>query len=56
MIEPWWLRRYFISNPDVVKRIENGWSLTPYDRSTFYTAGDEGYIDYPFYEEKHKLL
>lgn len=45
------LGRYFISNPDIVKRIENDWPLTPYDRGTFYTADMKGYIDYPFYEE-----
>lgn len=45
------LGRYFISNPDVVKRIELGLELNPYDRSTFYTWDEHGYIDYPFYEE-----
>ncbi|KAK9708971.1 hypothetical protein K7432_009314 [Basidiobolus ranarum] len=41
--------REFISNPDLPKRIKNQWELNPYNRSTFYTPGPEGYIDYPFY-------
>ncbi|KAL1409287.1 hypothetical protein Q8F55_006120 [Vanrija albida] len=41
--------RYFISNPDLPARIENGWDLTPYNRKTFYTRGAEGYTDYPFH-------
>lgn len=46
--------RYFISNPDFVKRLENGWDLNAYDRSTFYGADppEKGYNDYPFYEAK----
>ncbi|EPQ51522.1 NADH flavin oxidoreductase/NADH oxidase [Gloeophyllum trabeum ATCC 11539] len=43
--------RYFISNPDLPKRLEKGIPLTKYDRSTFYTQGKGGYIDYPFAEE-----
>lgn len=38
------------SNPDLPARIKNGWKLNPYNRDTFYAAGDEGYIDYSFYE------
>lgn len=37
----------FISNPDLVERLRNGWPLAPADRSTFYGGGAEGYIDYP---------
>lgn len=40
--------RYFISNPDLPKRIAEGIPLTPYNRSTFYGGGKEGYTDYPF--------
>ncbi|WP_354679463.1 alkene reductase [Cupriavidus plantarum] len=40
----------FISNPDLVARLENGWALTPADRSTFYGGGAEGYIDYAPYK------
>ncbi|KAH3679676.1 hypothetical protein WICMUC_000816 [Wickerhamomyces mucosus] len=38
--------RYFISNPDLPNRLEKGLELNPYDRTTFYTRGPEGYIDY----------
>ena len=39
--------RLFISNPDLPRRIELGASLNACDRSTFYTRGVEGYLDYP---------
>ncbi|KAL0482501.1 12-oxophytodienoate reductase [Acrasis kona] len=39
--------RYFISNPDLVKRIREGIELTKYDRSTFYTSGEVGYTTWP---------
>ncbi|RRV10520.1 alkene reductase [Pseudomonas sp. v388] len=39
----------FISNPDLVARLENGWPLTPADRDTFYGGDAEGYVDYPAY-------
>lgn len=43
--------RYFISNPDLPRRLKEGLPLTPYDRSTFYGAdpAEKGYTDYPFY-------
>jgi N-ethylmaleimide reductase len=44
--------RYFVSNPDLPKRIELGLPLTPYDRDTFYTFDARGYIDYPFHAER----
>lgn len=44
--------RYFISNPDLVKRFQLNAPLTPYDRTTFYGKGTEGYTDYPFLEEQ----
>ena len=43
--------RFFISNPDLVDRVEKGLPLTMYDKPTFYTVTAEGYIDYPTYEE-----
>ncbi|KAI8340685.1 hypothetical protein BC941DRAFT_500268 [Chlamydoabsidia padenii] len=43
--------RAFIANPDLVERIRHHWKLNPYDRSTFYTPGPAGYIDYPFYNQ-----
>ncbi|KAJ5209100.1 hypothetical protein N7449_003479 [Penicillium cf. viridicatum] len=41
--------RRFISNQDLVERLQFGYPLTPYDRSTFYTHGAEGYTTYPTY-------
>ena len=37
----------FISNPDLVARLEQGAELAPWDTKTFYTTGPRGYIDYP---------
>ncbi|KAL1690864.1 hypothetical protein GGG16DRAFT_54908 [Schizophyllum commune] len=45
--------RYFISNPDLVRKWKEDLTLTPYDRDTFYLQGDaspKGYTDYPFAE------
>jgi len=47
--------RYFISNPDLPKRLKEGLPLQPYDRSTFYGPfedGARGYIDYPAWEDE----
>jgi N-ethylmaleimide reductase len=41
----------FISNPDLVQRLENGWPLAKWDSSTFYTEGEKGYTDYPAYRK-----
>lgn len=38
--------RYFISTPDLPKRIEFGLEFNKYDRSTFYGGGEKGYTDY----------
>lgn len=38
--------RPFISNPDLVQKLQNGVALTPPDMSTFYTPGEKGYTDY----------
>lgn len=38
--------KLFISNPDLVNRITNNLSLTPWDTKTFYTSGATGYTDY----------
>ncbi len=43
------LGRYFVSNPDLPRRIREGLPLAAYDRDTFYTFEAKGYIDYPFY-------
>lgn len=39
--------RLFISNPDLPERFRAGHQLTPYNRATFYTQGEQGYTDYP---------
>jgi N-ethylmaleimide reductase len=44
--------RYFISNPDLPKRIKLKLPLNDYDRTTFYTFDALGYTDYPFYSEQ----
>ncbi|KAL5609737.1 hypothetical protein FOVSG1_004418 [Fusarium oxysporum f. sp. vasinfectum] len=47
--------RYFISNPDLVERLRNGWPLQAYDRKTFYGPFEDntvGYTDYPFYKKE----
>ena len=47
--------RYFISNPDLVYRVEKGIEFAQYDRDTFYKAkSTEGYTDYPFSKEWQK--
>jgi 2,4-dienoyl-CoA reductase-like NADH-dependent reductase (Old Yellow Enzyme family) len=42
--------RPFISNPDLVERLRNGWPLNPGDMSTYYGGDARGYVDYPTYE------
>ena len=39
--------RFFISNPDLPRKIKEGIALTPYDRGTFYGGAEKGYTDYP---------
>ncbi|WP_177330209.1 hypothetical protein [Pseudomonas sp. P1.8] len=36
----------YISNPDLVARLENNWPLTEAKRETFYGGGAAGYVDY----------
>jgi N-ethylmaleimide reductase len=43
--------RYFISNPDLPRRIQLGLPLNIYDRDTFYNNDARGYTDYPFYDD-----
>jgi NADPH2 dehydrogenase len=40
--------RHFVANPDLVLRVREGVTLNAYDRNTFYTHDQRGYIDYPF--------
>jgi len=42
--------RYFVSNPDLVRRIREHLPLGAYDRETFYTFDALGYTDYPAYD------
>lgn len=44
--------RPFISNPDLVERLRNGWPLAEADGATFYGGGEAGYTDYPTYREE----
>lgn len=39
--------RYYISNPDLVERLKNGWDLQPYDRPSFYRSDDYRYNTVP---------
>jgi N-ethylmaleimide reductase len=43
--------RIFISNPDLPRRLREGFPLTPYNRATFYGGEAAGYTDYPVYGE-----
>jgi N-ethylmaleimide reductase len=43
--------RIFISNPDLPRRLREGFPLTPYNRATFYGGGETGYTDYAVYDE-----
>jgi hypothetical protein len=42
--------KLFISNPDLPERLKAGAALTPWKAETFYSAGPEGYVDYPVQE------
>lgn len=43
--------RTFISNPDLVERLKQGYPLSPLNPATLYGGGAEGYIDYPDYQD-----
>jgi N-ethylmaleimide reductase len=42
--------RPYISNPDLVERLQSGGALAPDNFKTWYSPGPEGYTDYPFLE------
>lgn len=44
--------KLYISNPDLVQRFEENADLAEWDEDTFYTPGEEGYIDYPTLKAK----
>jgi 2,4-dienoyl-CoA reductase-like NADH-dependent reductase (Old Yellow Enzyme family) len=37
----------FLANPDLVRRLRQDAPLNEWNAATFYTAGPEGYVDYP---------
>ena len=43
--------RTYLSNPDLPRRFREHAQLNKYNRDTFYTNDDQGYIDYPFLGE-----
>lgn len=43
--------KYFISNPDLVEKIQNQIDFTPFKPEYFYTDGPQGYTDYPRYKD-----
>ncbi|CAB4254760.1 similar to Saccharomyces cerevisiae YHR179W OYE2 Conserved NADPH oxidoreductase containing flavin mononucleotide (FMN), homologous to Oye3p with different ligand binding and catalytic properties [Maudiozyma barnettii] len=43
--------RFFTSNPDLPERLEKGLPLTKYNRDLFLAYTEEGYNDYPTYEQ-----
>jgi N-ethylmaleimide reductase len=42
--------RHFLANPDLPARLESGAALNEGEMMTWYSHGDEGYIDYPVLE------
>lgn len=43
----------YISNPDLVERMQNGWPIADSDPSTYYgVIGAKGYTDYPIYNSQ----
>ncbi|KAI0055944.1 FMN-linked oxidoreductase [Artomyces pyxidatus] len=40
--------RYFIANPDLVRRLKENAPLNQGNRATYYSGGAAGYTDYPF--------
>ncbi|WP_291052345.1 MULTISPECIES: alkene reductase [unclassified Empedobacter] len=46
----------FISNPDLVERLENNWPLTEPKRELHYGLTMEGYLDWKTYKQENSLL
>jgi N-ethylmaleimide reductase len=42
----------YISNPDLVERLKLNVELSKWNEDYFYSGGEKGYIDYPFYERQ----
>jgi len=47
--------RWFISNPDLPYRLQQGLPLNVYNRKFFYSQESRGYTDYPTYADAEKL-
>lgn len=43
--------RHFIANPDLPRRLIENLPIAEPNRETFYSGGDQGYIDYPVWRE-----
>jgi N-ethylmaleimide reductase len=43
--------RPFVSNPDLVSRLENNYELAELDGATLFGGNDKGYTDYPCYNK-----
>lgn len=41
--------RFFIANPDLPTRLQNGQPLTPLEPNALYAGGEAGYTDYPVF-------
>jgi N-ethylmaleimide reductase len=41
----------YIANPDLAERYRHGWRISRPKPATYYTQGEDGYIDYPVYSE-----
>ena len=39
--------RPFVSNPDLPRRLAEGWPLASFDGNTLFGGGEGGYTDYP---------
>lgn len=48
--------RLFIANPDLPQRFKVDAELNKYNRSTFYTQGAAGYIDYPTLAQTQQVV
>jgi N-ethylmaleimide reductase len=44
--------RPFVSNPDLVSRLENNYEFSGLDGATLFGGNEFGYIDYPMFDEK----
>lgn len=47
--------RIFISNPDLPRRLQRCFPLTPYNRKTIYGGEEADYTDYPAYGELEQV-